>query len=129
MAELPKSVDEFLRGKRIAVAGVSRRPGQAANAVFRKLRAGGYDVLPVNPNAGQVEGATCYPNLGAIPGSIDGVIVATRPEAAIELARQCGERGIRRVWFHRSFGAGSVSEAAVQECRSRGIDCISAAAH
>jgi hypothetical protein len=28
------------------------------------------------------------------------------------------------VWFHRSFGEGSVSKDAVQECKVRGIQCI-----
>jgi len=52
---------EFLQGRRIAVAGVSRDPGSAANFVFRTLRDRGYDVSPVNPNAQQVEGTTSFP--------------------------------------------------------------------
>jgi hypothetical protein len=124
MAGIPESVTEFLRGKRIAVAGVSREAGQAANAVFRKLRDSGHEALPVNPNAAQVEGVPCYPNLAAIPGPVDGVVIVTRPDVSVELVRQCAERGVKRVWFHRSFGAGSVSEAAIRECRARGIQCI-----
>ena len=79
MVHVPGLVAEFLRGKRIAVAGVSRDAGQAANAVYRKLRDSGYEALPVNPNAAEVEGVKCYPNLGSIPGAIDGVVVATHP--------------------------------------------------
>lgn len=124
MVNVPESVAEFLRGRRIAVAGVSRAAGQAANAVYRKLRDSGYEALPVNPNASEVEGVRCYPNLGAIPGVLDGVVVATRPEVSTELVRQCGERGVPRVWLHRSFGRGSVSEAAIRECEARGIQCI-----
>ena len=67
MSNVPEPVAEFLRGKRIAVAGVSRGAGQAANAVYRKLRDSGYEALPVNPNAAEVEGVKCYPNLGSIP--------------------------------------------------------------
>ena len=57
MAKIPESVAAFLRGRRIAVAGVSRQPNQAANAVFRKLRGAGYDVFPINPKASTIEGA------------------------------------------------------------------------
>ena len=124
MVSVPKPVAEFLRGKRIAVAGVSREPGQAANAVYRKLRKSGYEVLAINPHATQVEGATCYPDVGSIPGPVDGVVIATHPDVSVELVRQCSEHGIRRVWFHRSFGQGSVSEAAIRECETRGIQCI-----
>jgi predicted CoA-binding protein len=124
MAQWPDSVAAFLRGRRFAVAGVSRDPAQPANAVYRKLRDSGYDVLAVNPNAAEAEGATCYPDLGAVPGAIDGVVVATHPDVSVELVRQCADRGVGRVWLHRSFGAGSVSEEAVRECEERGIHCI-----
>src|SRR5512138_1942356 len=124
MVHLPEPVAEFLRGKRIAVAGVSRAPGQAANAVYRKLRDAGYEAFPVNPHAAELEGATCYPDLRSIPGSLDGVVIATHPGVALELVRQCAECGVRSVWFHRSFGQGSVSEDAVRECATRRVECI-----
>ena len=124
MATIPEAVAEFLRGRRIAVAGVSRQTGQAANAIYRKLRASGYDVVPINPNATEVEGVTCYPQLEVIPGQVDGLVIAAHPEVAIDLVRQCTDRGVRHVWFHRSFGQGSVDDAAVRECHARGLQCI-----
>ena len=124
MSKVPSSVAEFLAGKRFAVAGVSRQPQHAANAVYRKLRNSGFEVLPVNPNAAEAEGVRCYPDLPSIPGSIDGVVVATHPRNALDIIRQCGEKGVRKVWFHRSFGSGSVSAEAIQECKLRGIQCI-----
>ena len=124
MSSIPRSVAEFLCGKRIAVAGVARDGQQAANVVYRKLRDSGYEALPVNPNASQIEGVECFPNLASISGRVDGVVIATHPDVSVELVRQCSERGVPRVWFHRSFGQGSVSEAAIRECEARGISCI-----
>src|SRR5262245_6436501 len=124
MAKTPESVATFLQGRRIAVAGVSRNPSQAANAVFRKLRASGYEVVPVNPNASEVEGARCYGEVGAVPTQLDGVVIATPPDVSIQIVRQCNDQGVRRVWFHRSFGNGSVSDEAIQACRDGRIDCI-----
>jgi uncharacterized protein len=121
---MPPSVTEFLTGKRLAVAGVSRDPRQAANAIYRKLRSAGYDVVPINPNAATVEGVQCYPDPGSVPGSLDGLVVASHPQAALDLVRQCAERGVRHVWFHRSLGQGSVSPEAVRECDRRGLSCI-----
>ena len=51
MVKMPAIVAEFLGGKRMAVAGVSRDRQHAANAVFRKLHNSEYEVFPVNPNA------------------------------------------------------------------------------
>jgi len=124
MARVPELIADFLRGRRIAVAGVSRGSASAANPVFRKLRDSGYEVFPVNPSASELEGAKCYPNLESVPGELDGVVVATHPDVSVEVVRQAAERKVSRVWFHRSFGRGSVSEAAVEVCRSQGIRCI-----
>jgi uncharacterized protein len=123
MARVPESVADFLRGKRFAVAGVSRGPGSAANAVYLKLRDCGYEVFPINPNAAQVEGVDCYPDLASIPGNLDGVVVVTHPSVSASVVRQAAERGVPRVWLHRSF-QGSVSAAAVRECRRAGVACI-----
>jgi predicted CoA-binding protein len=117
-------VADFLRGERFAVAGVSRDKSQAANHIFRKLRASGYEVVPVNPNAESVEGTVCYRDLHTVPGTVDGVVVATPPQAGLDIVRQCADRGIPRVWFHRSFGKGSVAEEAVRECERRGVEAI-----
>lgn len=123
MAQTPEAVVDFLRGKRFAVAGVTRASGSAANAVFVKLRECGYEVFPVNPNATTVEGSTCYADLARIPGNLDGVVVVTHPSVSASVVKQAADRGVPRVWLHRSF-QGSVSGAAVQECRRSGIACI-----
>ena len=124
MAGIPAAVADFLRGKRFAVAGVSRQPGQAANAVFRRLKQSGYEVFPVNPKAAEVEGVRCYPDLGSVPGPLDGVVIATAPGVSADIVRQCANRGVPRVWFHRSFGSGSVSEEGVRACEALGISAI-----
>ena len=124
MARVPESVTAFLSGRRFAVAGVSRDPGQAANANYRKLLASGYEVFPVNPAAAQVEGVTCYADVRSVLVPLDGVVIATHRDVAIDVVRHARECGIGHVWFHRSFGPGSVSEAAVAGCRAAGMNCI-----
>ena len=124
MTTLAEQVEDFLAQKRIAVAGVSRDRNQPANAIFRKLRDSGHEVFATNPKTQKVEGAACYPNLASIPGGVDAVMIATPPAAGEEIVRQCAELGISRVWMHRSFGAGSVSQAAVDYCREHGIKVI-----
>jgi predicted CoA-binding protein len=95
MTHVTALITDFLRGRRIDVAGVSRGTGNAANLVFRKLRASGYDVFPVNPNASELEGARCFPNLESVPGELDGVVVATHPDDR-SVVRQAVERRVSR---------------------------------
>jgi uncharacterized protein len=118
---------DFLAHKRIAVVGVSRSDG-TGNVIFKRLRDRGYEVFPVNPNATEVEGVTCYPSLSAIPGGVGAAVVVTRPEVTEAVVRECAEAGVSRVWMHYNalFGAGnsSVSDEAVTFCRENGIEVI-----
>jgi predicted CoA-binding protein len=124
MTALKEATNEFLSQKRIAVAGVSRSSGQAANLVYRRLRDRGYTVFPVNPNAETVEGDHCYHDLKSIEGGVEGVVVATTPAVADQVVHDCAELGIKRVWLHGSFGTGSVSDKAVVYGREHGVRVI-----
>ena len=124
MAKIPESVQAFLESERLAVAGVSRDSKQAANAIYRRLVSSGHEVFPVNPKASEVEGVACFSGVASLPDGVGGVVIATPAEASLQVVQECREQGIGKVWFHRSFGSGSVSEEAVQECRNLGIDCI-----
>ncbi len=106
------------------MAGVSRSGKDSANLIFRRLAETGHEAIPVNPNATELEGVRAYPDLASIPGAVDGLLVSTHPSAAPALVREAAARGIRRIWFHRSFGEGSVSADAVEACRAAGITPI-----
>jgi hypothetical protein len=127
MSPFEALVNEFLAQRRIAVVGVSRDPRQTANLVYRKLRDSGHEVVPINPHATSVEGADCYPNLKSSLKPIGAVMIVTRPEAALEIVRDCVALDIRHVWMHRSFGAGSVSDEAARWGREHGMHVIAGA--
>ena len=125
MPSIKEVAAEFLAHKRIAVTGVSRNPkGHGSNFVYRRLRERGYEVFAVNPNADEVEGDPCYHDLKTIPGGVDAVVIGTRLEIAEDTMFECVDLGITRMWMHRSFGPGSVSEAAAAYGRSHGVTVI-----
>ena len=125
MTAIKDAAAEFLGHERIAVTGVSRSPGNhGGNVVYNRLRDRGYAVFAVNPNADEVEGDRAYDNLRAIPGGVEAVVIATRPEHAEATLRECVELGIEHVWMHRGPGAGSVSETAATFGRAHGISVI-----
>jgi hypothetical protein len=125
MATMKQAAAEFLAHKRIAVTGVSHKPqGHGSNAVYKRLRARGYQVSAINPNAPEAEGDRCYPDLASVPDGVEAVVIGTRPELAEGTMRECAELGIHHVWMHRSFGAGSVSTAAAEYGRAHGITVI-----
>jgi predicted CoA-binding protein len=115
---------EFLAQPRIAIAGVSRDPKQPANLIYRRLRDAGHVVFAVNPNAEEVEGDRCYAAITEIPDGVDGVVVVTPPQASAAVVEDCALAGVPRVWLHRGIGPGSVSEDAIESCRTHGIAVI-----
>jgi uncharacterized protein len=125
MPTIDVATAEFLADRRVAVTGVSRNPkGHGSNTVYQRLRERGYEVFAVNPNARQVEGDACYPNLASITGGVDAVVIGTRPETAEATMRECADLGIKHVWMHRGPGAGSVSATAAEYGRAHGVTVI-----
>jgi predicted CoA-binding protein len=125
MQAIDAAAAAFLAKRRVAVTGVSRHAkSHGSNTVYRRLRERGYEVFAVNPNAQQVEGDPSWPDLKSIPGGIEAVVIATRPEIAIDTMRECVDLGIGHVWMHRGPGSGSVSAAATDFGRQHGITVI-----
>ncbi|MGV1005731.1 MAG: CoA-binding protein [Candidatus Nanopelagicales bacterium] len=125
MIEMRQAAEEFLGNRRIAVTGVSRKPaGHGSNAVFQRLLDRGYEAIPVNPNATEISGVACYPDLASIPGGVEAVVIGTAPEHAQATVEQAAELGIAQVWMHRSYGGGSVSEEAAAWGREHGVRVI-----
>lgn len=125
METIKEAASAFLANKRIAVTGVSRAPkGHGSNAVYKRLRDRGYEVFAVNPNADEVEGDRCYHSLKLIPGGVDAVVIATRPDTAEATMRECEELGIKQTWMHRLTGQGSVCDEATVYGREHGMTVI-----
>jgi uncharacterized protein len=125
MQNITEAASEFLAHRRVAVTGVSRDPkNHGSNTVYKRLRERGYDVFAVNPNANEVEGDQAYKDLSSIPGGVEAVVIATRPEIAESAMHECAELGIEHVWMHWGAGGSSVSSAATAYGRQHGITVI-----
>jgi uncharacterized protein len=117
-----EAAERFLTCRRIAVTGVSRKPsGHGSNFVAQRLQEQGYEVFVVNPNATQIGDWKCYPNLEAIPGGVEAVVIGTRPEHTETTMQEVVKLSIPMVWMHRAFDAGSVSPAATKYGREHGV--------
>ncbi len=120
-----EKVDDFLSQKKIAIAGVSRKPQtKVGNAIYKKFKEAGYILYPINPNAEFVEGDKCYKNLSETPEKADAVFIATNPNVTSAIIKQCIDVGIKRVWFHHGIGNGSYNKEAAQLGEANGLTVI-----
>jgi hypothetical protein len=119
-----QAIDDFLAQKRIAVVGVSRNPRDFTRMMFNEFVRRGYDALPVNPNAGEIDGRKSFAHVGQIEPKADAALIMTPAGKSEAVARECAEAGIERIWFYRATGHGAVNERAVDLCESRGMSVV-----
>ena len=117
-------IQDFLGQKRLAVVGVSHQPKDFSLALFREFRKRGYDAVPVNPEAEQIDEQPCFPRLQSVHPPVEGALLMTSPAATDIVVRDCAEAGIKRVWMYRAGGAGAVSPEAIKFCEEHGISVI-----
>jgi uncharacterized protein len=111
---------EILSRRVFAVTGVSQNTAKFGYKIFRFMKAAGYEVYAVNPNADDVDGDRCYPSLTDLPVKPDCVITVTPYPATEKTAQEAVTLGIPYIWMQ----PGSESGAAIEEA-SKGAEVIS----
>lgn len=114
------AVDDFVAQKTLALAGASRGGKKFGNSVLKELRAKGYTVYPVHPEAKEIDGVPCVPSLAELPEPVGGIVLTVKPRETTKLVREAEAAGIPRVWMQQ----GAESEEAIAFCRDRGIDAV-----
>ena len=118
------TVDDFLAQKRIAFVGISRNGADFSRTLWAELKRRGYDLVPVHPEAAEIDGVACVSRVTGIQPAPDGALLLVPAETTQRIVRDCAAAGIRRVWMYRAAGRGAVSEEAVQFCGENGIAVV-----
>ena len=118
------TIEEFLHQKRIAMVGISREHADFSVTLFEEFCRRGYDVVPVNPKAPELQGRRCFGRVQDIQPPVEAALLMTSSEFTDTVVNDCVEAGIRWVWMYRAGGKGAVSPSAVRRCRERGIQVI-----
>ena len=114
-------VKDFVSQKTLAMVGLSRSETAFSANIYKELTAKGYRLLPVNPNASDIRGASCYPNLASLPEKVGGVLIVTPPAQTEAVVREAADQGMTRVWIQQ----GAQSPAAEKLCQERGLSAVS----
>jgi hypothetical protein len=112
------------RSKTIAMVGASQNPLRPSYTVFSYLRTRGrYDVTPINPTLGEIDGVKAYPSLTAYAqerGAPDIVDVFRKPSEVLELTREAIAVGAKAIWFQY----GVINDEAIREADAAGLDVV-----
>ncbi len=117
-------IQHFLAHKRLAVIGVSRDSKDFANMLFREFKQEGYNAIPVNPNAQELEGERCYARVQDISPTPDAALILTSLAASEQVVKDCAEAGIKAVWLYGVTGENAVNAQALAYARAHGLEII-----
>jgi predicted CoA-binding protein len=106
---------------RVMVIGASTDPNKYGNKAVRAYRSQGHDVLPVNPNADEVEGIPAFASVSDVPGPIDRATVYLPPDMGLSLVEGLARRGdVSELWLN----PGAESPGLVSRAEQLGLNVI-----
>ena len=96
-----KDIEKFFEPKKLAIAGASRNTKKFGHGIFKELLSKGYEVIPVNPNATEIDGVKCYHNVSEIPGEVKSLLIVTPKEETDGVLREAINKGIANIWVQQ----------------------------
>jgi predicted CoA-binding protein len=106
--------------KRVAVIGASTDRHKFGNKAVRAFAHQGYDVVPVNPDAPEVEGFPAVASILDIEGHVDMATFYVPPEIGLQVIDQVITKGVSEIWLN----PGAESAALIARARSLGANPI-----
>lgn len=96
----------------VAILGASSDRSKFGNISVRAHLQQGYEVYPVNPKGGEIEGLKVYASLADIPVALDRISVYLPPAVGVKMMPEIKAKGAKELWLNPgSDGADVVAKA------------------
>ena len=104
----------------VAVLGASGDRGKYSNKAVRAYVEQGWDVYPVNPKGGEIEGLKVYTSIEEIPAAIDRVTMYLPPAVGVEVLPGIAAAKPKEFFVN----PGAESDELVEEAKKIGVEPI-----
>ena len=105
----------------VAIVGASSDRSKYGNKSIRAHLDQGYEVYPVNPKGGQIEGLTDYVSVTTVPvDDLERISLFVPPAVGMKLLDELVAKGCREFWLN----PGSESDELIAAAQARGLDPI-----
>jgi predicted CoA-binding protein len=120
-----EDITKFLECQRVAFVGVSRQSKHFSRSLLREFLAKGYDPVPVNPAATEIDGRKCFARLADIDPPVEAALLLNSAQEVIDQGlRECSQARIQKIWIFKSVNDGANHEHAVEFCSLRGSSVV-----
>ncbi len=105
----------------VAIIGASADRTKYGNKSVRAHSAQGYEVFPINPKGGEIEGLKVYTSIGELPiEKLDRVSLYVPPAVGLSLIDEIATKGCNELWLN----PGSESGELAAKARELGLEPI-----
>ena len=105
----------------VAIIGASTDRSKFGNKSVRAHLAQGYEVFPINPKGGEIEGLRVFTNIGDVPVErLDRVSLYVPPNVGLSLIEAIASKGCEELWLN----PGSESDEIAAKARELGLEPI-----
>ena len=105
----------------IAIVGASSDPAKFGNKAIRAYLQQGYDVYPVNPKGGEIEGLSASASLSEVPVErLDRISFYLPPAVGLRVLEEVADKPHGDLWLN----PGSESDELLAKAREMGLDPI-----
>jgi predicted CoA-binding protein len=118
-------ITKFLECRRVAMVGVSRDQRHFSRLVMREFLNAGYDAIPVNPQATEIEDRRCFARLGEVTPPVEAALLLTgASDTTYQAIRECHKSNIRNIWIYKSLHNRPDHERELEQGRSQRLATI-----
>ena len=120
------SLRHLLAPESVVVVGASRRRDAVGRVILENIRGGGYAgrLYTVNPRARQIDGERCLASVLDLPEPADLAVIAVPAPAVLDVAEQCGQRGVRSLVVITSGLDAAACADLLAVCRRHGMRLV-----
>lgn len=105
----------------VAIIGASADRAKFGNKSIRAHLQQGYEVFPVNPKGGEIEGLAALASITDVPAErLDRVSLYVPPHVGLKLVEDIAAKGCNELWLN----PGSESEELAAKARELGLEPI-----
>lgn len=111
------NIKTMLSLKNWAVVGATQNKSKFGYKVMKRLLDHGYNVYPVNPAYGEIEGLKCYKSLEEVNEPIDVVDMIVNPKIGLQSIEEAAQKGIKYIWCQ----PGAADEELINKAKEKGL--------